>query len=158
MCPGSPESKPHPGYIEQSMARWSRQGIVPLYSALVQPHLKYCMQCWAPPFKNDVQVLECIQRRATELVTGLEGTSYGEQMRTLDLSRLERRRLRGNLIALCSCPRRGCGKGGAELFSLESSDRMPGNGSKLCPSGRFSLDTSKLIFLERVVKHWNRLP
>ncbi|KAK4819801.1 hypothetical protein QYF61_011595 [Mycteria americana] len=49
---------------------------------------------------------------------------------------------------LYSFLRRGLGEGGADLFSLVSSDRMHGNGSKLC-QGRFRLDMRKHFFTER---------
>ena len=58
---------------------------------------------------------------------------------------------------LYSFLRRGSREGGADLFSLVSSNRTCENGSKL-RQGRFRLDIRRHFFTEGVVKPWNRLP
>ena len=79
------------GSIKSIMASSARNMILSLYSALVRPHLKYCVLIWCPQHRRDMDLLECVQMRATKMIQGMEHLSCEDRLRELRLFSLEKR-------------------------------------------------------------------
>ncbi|GAB0176466.1 triadin [Grus japonensis] len=142
------------GCIKRGVTRRSREVILPLYSALMRPHLECCVQLWGPQYRRDMELLGRVQRRAMKLIRGLEHLSYEDRLRELGLFSLEKRRLWEHLIAAFQYLKQSYRKAEEGLFTRACSYRIRGK----LKEGRFRLAIGKKFFMMRVVRHWNRLP
>jgi len=68
---------------------------VPPFPYLMQKHHSIP----TPSTKEDMELLEQIQRRASKMIRGLEKLPYKDRLRELGLFCVDRRRLRGDLVA-----------------------------------------------------------
>ena len=83
------------GLIRRTIMYKEKQLIVPLYKAIVRPHLEYCIQAWRPCRKKDIDKLERIQGRATKIIPELRYLSYEIRLLQYSLTTLE-------TIGICS--------------------------------------------------------
>jgi len=63
------------GCIKRSVASRSRDVILPLCSTLLRPYLESCIWLWSSQHTKDFDLLERVQRRATEMIRGMEHLS-----------------------------------------------------------------------------------
>ena len=71
-----------------------------LYITFVRPHLEYAQAVWAPHLMKHINIIENVQKRATELVESISNIPYKERLKKLELPTLVYRRARGDMIEL----------------------------------------------------------
>ena len=81
---------------------------------------------WHPRFKEDVEQLEKVQRRATKLVTSLRDMSYQQRLQALGFPSLVHRRYRGDMIEVYKFIH-GIYKSGHNLLPLAPSSALRGH-------------------------------
>ena len=86
------------GHIYRTVTHKSIQTVVPLYKALVRPHLEYCSLVWSPYLKKDILSIEKVQRRVTKMIPSISALTYEERLKRTGLTSLENRRLRADLL------------------------------------------------------------
>ena len=128
-----------------------------LYSALVRPHLEYCVQCWSPYYKNDIEKLEGVQQRVTKLIPRLWNKPYEDRLSELNLFSLTKWRLRSKLNEFFKIIKGIENMDMGKYFTVDTSNITRNNGYKIVGK-RFQIIEAKHFFFNRFVNVWNGLP
>ena len=145
------------GFISRNVAHRSKEVIKTLYNAYVRPHLEYCVQAWSPHYKNDIEMLEKVQHRATKLVSGLRGLDKYSRLKELNMFTLETRYKRGDMIEVYKIFNNLDDLNFDDFFVLNN-DGLRGHSKKLKVKGmQRALNCRKYSFSMRIVDLWNRL-
>ena len=144
------------GLIRRNITYKGKKLIIPLYKAIVRPHLEYCIQAWRPNRKKDIDTLERIQRRATKMIPELRDLSYEERLKECGLTTLETRRLRGDQIEVFKILNGYENIDRNMFFSLKKDSRTRGHEVKLVKD-QCRLDIRKHSFSQRTINEWNKL-
>ena len=68
--------------------------------SLVGPQLEYAVQAWNPYLEKDIMKIERVQIRASKIPKGLSNLSYDERLKILNITSLEDKRVRDDLIEM----------------------------------------------------------
>jgi len=145
------------GLIFRTFVCKDKKILLSLYKSLVRPHLDYCIQVWRPFLHKDVEVLEKVQRRATRMIEGLKSVSYEERLRKLNLTTLETRRIRADLIETYKIFHGLDNLNSEAFFELSQVRNTRGHRYKIYKKD-FRSNFGKYSFGNRVIDEWNSLP
>ena len=146
------------GMINRNIENKSKYVLLPLYRALVRPHLEFCVQAWNPHLMKDIVKLERVQKRAVRMMKDLGGGSYEDKLKELDLFSLEKRRIRGDMITVFRIVK-GFDKVDSSKFFRFRNLTWPNRcHSMQIVKQQFRTDVRKHFFSQRIINFWNRLP
>jgi hypothetical protein len=145
------------GWIKRNILSRDALVISTVYKTLIRPHVEYCTQAWAPVARhgnwNFILKLESIQRKVTKIVNGLEDFTYEQRLKSLGLTTLLERRMRGDLIETFKILN-GINNYGSQFFNVS---HRTGNLTSR-PISKTKTTRQLDFFSNRVIKYWNKLP
>lgn len=143
------------GMIKRTIISREKEIILQLYKTLVRPHLEYCVQAWSPYLRQDIDKLEKVQRRATKMIKGFSKFTYDERLKKCELTTMERRRIRGDLIETYKIVTGRDTISANKLFDFSRYDGTRGHKYKVYKKSAGPI--KQRFFSARVVKPWNEL-
>ena len=144
------------GMIKRTMTCKNKDNILNLYTSLVRPILDYGAAVWSPHHQKDIQKIEKVQRRATKMIKEIRNLTYEERLKVCNLTSLENRRKRYDLIETFKIMKNFSKIDAAKLFKMRKSNTRGHNMKIFKEHSR--LNIRKYFFSQRVANNWNLLP
>ena len=144
------------GLIRRSFLHITSKSFNKLYKTLIRPHLEYGNVIWSPRYKRDIEAIEMVQKRATELVYNVRNMSYCDRLKALRLPSLTYRRFRGDMIQVYKLLHNLEDIDYNRFFQL-SGNHTRGHALKL-KKNSCKKEIRKNFFSTRVISPWNALP
>ena len=127
-----------------------------LFNVYVRPILEYASPVWNPFLVKDIAVIESVQRRFTSRLPGMLSVAYSDRLRRLNLTSLEYRRTRTDLILVFKNPHGFTCLQPNALFTLNTNSTTRGHRWKITvPTS--SHESQKSFFVARIIPLWNSL-
>ena len=148
--------------ISRAFLYRERHVFLKLYIQFVRCHMEFAVSAWCPWTVQDVEVFEKVQKKAINLINGLQGMTYDEKLVELGITSLKARRTRIDLVPKFKMLK------GIDTVDFNTWFSTVGHEVKrvtrhtsyhrnLVPK-RSSTEMRTNFFSNRVVKHWNSLP
>ena len=145
------------GLIQRSFIIRDRSSMLLLYNSTVRPILEYGSPVWSPWKKKFITHIENVQRRFTRLIHGMEGLTYEQRLKALDLPTLQFRRKRECLIQTYKLLH-GLYDTDYKVFFTRVENNMTRGHSWKLQSTRARLNQRANFFSVAAVRDWNHLP
>ena len=128
-----------------------------VYKTFVLPLLEYANVIWGPIYKGNQKSVETIQRRATKLILTISHLPYEARLRHLNLSSLQHRRRRGDMITVFMIMTGRLNVDRSKFFEMQLNNNTCGRFPKIFKQ-HASTVVKRWSFAFRTVNDWNMLP
>jgi hypothetical protein len=146
--------------ISRSFTYRDKKYFTALYQRYVRPHLEFSVPAWNPWLQKDIETLEKVQKRAVNMISGLQGT-YIEKLEQLGMQSLESRRDEADMVLVYKILNGNCAVRREKWFEVENrgtgaTTRAATNGTRIrTPIAR--TEKRRNFFSVRVCEKWNKL-
>ncbi len=151
------------GIIKRNFSSMSRNCLIMLYKSMVRSHLEYANIVWNPIKKGDVENLEKVQKRFTEMIPDVADLKYPERLKRLKLPTLVYRRTRDDMIEMFKLITgkydNSCMSGLKQYFADVALEARETQGHRYKLKQRHcTYNIRQHYFINRSIPNWNGLP